>query len=901
MKTRKRTIFVTALILIFAICFYINVKGEYLQILGIGEEYLEIFRQNYIQRIIIYLICFCLVYAFTYITTVFMKKGFKKFFEEDKITMPKLPNKSISLAFGIIWGLIVSSQITEKAILAFNSAKFGISDPIFNIDIGYYVFQKPFIETAILYLIITMALLTIYVVVYYIIVFNRFFDKGISIETFKKNTFLKQLVVNASIIIILISIFTLVNIQDIVLDKFITIDNETDLYGAGITDVTIKMWGYAVFAILIPICAFMAVSNLKKQKNRKALMNILIIPIYLIILFLIMVLFDLIFVNSSELDRQKTYIENNIKFTKSAYNIDIEEEEIVNTGTITNEDISDNKELIENINLLNKKVILENLQEYQTSLGYYTFPNTKIGLYNNQLVYLTPREIVSNNTRTYNNKTYEYTHGYGVIVTSASNADDTGYLKYIKSGFTEADDGIIINEPRIYFGTQTNEPIVINQDSETEYDYPLTSTTNSYNTYKGEAGLNLNFLDRLILGIKEKNIKFAFSTDVTSDSKIIADRNIIERAKMVMPYLIYDEEPYLVVTNDGNLVWVLDAYTVSNNYPYSQKTTIVSGEGTMKEINYIRNSVKVLIDAYNGNMEFYITDRDDPIIMAYWNMYPSLFQDIDKASLPEDVSEHVVYSEYLYNIQAKVLNVYHDVQSEVLYRGDDIWSFAKVNTNSISNSAGTELKPYYTMVKEAKNGEAKLGLVIPYTKEGKQNIVSYLIGTYDTKTNKNILKMYRFVGNETILGTNQLDALVNEDDTISKEIEALNLMGTSIEKDIIVVPINNALLYVEPIYQIKLNENKVPVLKKVVVASGNKVAIGNDLAGALKNLLSQEAVSIDVEGATVEELMQEIIKANDNLKNSNESNDWELMGKDIARLQELINELDELVNEEKYE
>ena len=901
-KIRKRVIFVVLFIIAFAIYSYINIRGEYLQILGIGEKYVEIFKHNLEQRIYVFAISFAIIYLLTYITTVFIKKGLKKFFIEENKEMPKLPNKSISLAFAVIAGLIFSSVITEKAILAFNKTYFVETEPVFNLDIGYYVFQKPFIEAILYSFIIVMAIMCIYITAYYLLCFHKFFNKGISIETLKKNTFIKQIVGNAFAIIIAIALLAIIMVQDIVLGKFTSTNNGTSLYGAGFIDVTIKKWGYIIFSVFIIICAISALRKCRKEQYRKACYSILLIPIYLVGLFGVVFLTDVLYLKQNELDKQKAYIETNIQFTKQAYDIEIEEIELENTGTITAEDIEKNSDVIKNINIYNKSRVLTHLEEYQTSLGYYTFGSTQLGLYdidgNKTLVYVSPREIISNETRTYNNKTYEYTHGYGAIITSASTTSENGGLKYIKSGFTDTEDNIKITQPRIYFGLQTNEVIATNVKNNTEYDYPLTSTTNSYNTYDGEAGIKLGFLDRLVLGIKEGNIKLAFSTNITKDSNIIIKRNILERVEKVMPYLEYDQNPYMVITDEGRMVWVIDAYTTSNSYPYSQVTNLVQENGTIKKINYIRNSVKVLVDSYDGTMQFYITDRTDPIVMAYWNMYPSLFEDLN-AEIPEDISKHFVYPEYLYNIQADILKQYHQVQPEVLYRSDDVWDTAKENTSQVTTLVGTDINPYYTAVKTVDNDETILGLVLPYTVNEKQNINAYLVGSYNEEGEQE-LKLYKFNKDAAILGTLQLDTLIEQDEKISAELETIEVTGTKIEKNIIVIPVNNTLLYVEPIFQVLQNENKTtPMLKKVIVASGNKVAIGNNIEEALTNLLSQEAVSIEIETDNIEDLIEEIIKANNNLTQSNESNDWELIGQDIDRLQTLITELEKLVEEEK--
>lgn len=907
MKNQKRVIFVVCLLLVFAIWTYINIRGNFLQILGIGEEYVQNFKNNFRQKTLVFVISFLITFIATYITTILIKKGLKKFFEEDKRDFPKLPNKSIAFAFGLIAGIFCTYTISNKAILLFNSAWFAKTDPIFNLDIGYFIFQKPFIETAIIYMIGLFAILSLYIAIYYILVFNIFLHEGINIETLKKNTFLKQLALNICIIIILISMLNIIRAQNTVFGKFLLIDGNTAINGAGLIDVTIKLWGYVIFSIVIVICLIFALVYLKQKKYKKLTITIAIIPAYLIMLFLVMTIGHAIFVKPDELDKEKKYLSYSIDYTKDAYGIRTEELELENSGTITKEDIELNSDVVNNINILNDEAVLSNLEEYQTNLGFYTFKNTKPEVYNiddkNTLVYVSPREILSNDSRTYNSKTYEYTHGFGTIVTSASKTDETGHLDYVKNGFTQNDDGIIIKEPRIYFGMQTNTSIVINEEEQVEYDYPLTSTTNTFNTYNGKAGLNLGFLDRLILGIKEHNLKLAFSTETTDESSIITSRNIVKRAKMVMPYLVYDDNPYMVVSDNGELVWVLDAYTVSDQYPYSQKTSIKLEDGTVKEINYIRNSVKVLINAYDGTMKFYITDRTDPIVMAYWKTYRGLFEDLD-TKLPEDVASHIVYPKFLYDVQSKILETYHNVKPEVLYRADDLWTIATENTSKLSSLSGTKIDSYYTMVKTVDSNKAMLGLVIPYTIKGKQNITAYLVGTFNPEDQKQMLTIYKFKTNSAILGTIQLDTLIEQDETISNEINTLNVTGAKITKNIIIVPVNNTLLYVEPIYQIMINEitgTQVPVLKKIIVASGNKIAIGDNVEQALQNLLSQEAVSIDVESSDLDALINQIIKANKNLEESNISNNWEMIGRDMANLQSLIKQLEETYEPQKNE
>lgn len=825
-----------------------------------------------------------MLYFTTYITTAIIKKGLKKFFEEDKLNMPKFPNKSISLFFAVIGSVFVLNNFYDKVILCFSNVWFGQGDPIFNVDISYYMFIIPFIQALLKFIAIYFAILAVYIVAYNLIVFNKFFNKGISFETLKDNISIKQISVYISIIIFIISLLIILSITSIFNDSFIKTQDGTALYGAGLIEITIKTVGYLIFAVFIIVCANSSIKKIRLGDYKKGVLKLLLIPLYLVILFLLIVTTEGIYLRNNEYDKEKQYIKYNMDGTKFAYNIDVKEISIDNEGTITQEDVLKNKDVFNNINVLNEKTVLEHLKEYYTNLGYYNFNRAQAGLYNNELVYVSPREIVSNSTRTYNNKTYQYTHGYDVIITSASELENTGNLKYLRTGFNKNDEFINIKEPRLYFGLKTDEVIVTNSGEELEYDYPVTSTVNVYNNYEGKAGIHLNFIDRLILGIKEKNLKLAFSHEMTEESNIIINRNIINRARSILPYIEYDPNPYLIVSDTGRLVWVLDGYTISDKYPYSQKSNILVDQLYYKRINYIRNSIKIFIDAYDGTMEFYITDRTDPIIMAYWSKYPSIFEDLNK-DIPEEYKNHLVYPEFLYNIQAKQIERYHDVQTEVLYRADDVWSMAKEKESNTTNTKN--LKPCYSILKTNDNENATFGLIQPYTINGKQNITSYLVGT-------DKLTIYRFTGNNATLGTTQLERLIEEDENIAKEIETLKVSGTKIEKHLLVVPINNKLIYIEPIYQVLINENQVPILKKIVIASGDKLAIGNNLKESIENLLSQEAVDIEVEEENVEFLLEEIIKANKNLAESNESGDWAMIGKDIERLQELINKLEQV-------
>lgn len=896
-KSAKRRTIVVLFSIVFIIIAYIMYRGNYLEYLEIGKNYIGAFTDQIKYRSITIIVSFIWIFGLMYFTNKRIQKGLKPFFSEENKEMPKLLNKSISFITAAIGSVITSNIFLQKTILFFNSTSFGKTDFIFGHDIGYYLFIKPFLQTVLIYILVTIVLSTLYAAVYYIVSLNTQFVNGVTTESLKNSIIKKQLLNNAKILVIIIAVLTFINAEDLSSRPFLTVGENEYSYAisrAGTSDVSIKVWGYRALSIIMIIAIFVGISAYNKKKNRRLIMSVFSVPIYLVGLILVLIGYNKIFVDSNEYEKEKQYISYNIENTRDAYGINIEEVNLDDTDAINSDEVTKYSEVANNISTTNKDLILKSLNGTLTNKGYYKYTSTKPCEYtiNNKktLVYVTPREVVSNEN-SYTNATYEYTHGYGVVVTSASDTNSTGDLVNLQKGFSNDGNVINIKNPRIYFGLETNKTIVTNSKNKNEFDYPKNENSdldNATNSYDGEAGLKLNTLDRMILAFSNGDINLAFSNNINENSKILTNRNVIERAKKIMPYLTYDNSPYLVITNEGNLVWVIDAYTTSKYYPYSQKSNI-NGQ----EINYIKNSVKVLVDAYNGKVEFYITDRTDPIAMAYNKAFPDVFMDIDK-EIPSEISEHFTYSEFLYNIQAEILKRYHNTEPDVLYRANDVWDIAKygAGTNS-STQQTTQMIPYYAIVKTTDSEQTKLGLVLPYTIQGKQSIAGYTVGTYEN--GKMVMKLYRYSSDNTVLGPMQLDTQISQNESISKEIESLNVSGTKLTKNIVVVPINNKLIYVESIYQEYINESdSLPKLRKVVIASGNKMAIGDDLKSALSNLLSQ-AFNIEVEDPENEQaLLQSIIKANKNLKESTSNQDYEMMGKDIKQLQNLIDKLEQL-------
>lgn len=888
MKKKKlnklKNILVIAFIAIYLICTYVTLRGQYLECLELGEQYIQNFWTNIKYKYSIMGISFIIISICMFLTNIGIQKGLKPFFESENKTMPKFPNKSIIFVVAVIGSIFLSNNLVEKVVLCASKVSFQKTDMIFNMDISYYMFIKPLIEEVIKYLMQFVILLSAYITAFYIIVFNLYFD-GIDRTMLRKSKLIKSLLKNVIILAIFAGILTIFSTQNILTDKFLTLNDEIELTGAGFVESTIKLWGYIIFAFVIIIAIILSVIFFQKNKNKKIMFTLLSIPGYLVAMFVVMVVTDFVFVRPNEFDKERKYIEENISSTKEAYGINASEININYSGTISETEINENRELLNNIPIVSQNMVKQSLEDTQTEAGYYTFRNILTTKFvkdgQEKIAYVAPREIAEQSI-SYNNKTYELTHGIGQIIVNANETSEDGNIKYIQKE--------IKDNQRIYYGLETNSIVVTNTKNKEEYDY-TDSEGNEYTySYEGNSGIQVGFLDRLILALKNGDFKLAFSTSVTNESKILTNRNVIERAKTALPYLLYDKNAYTVI-NDNQIYWIIDAYTISDKYPYSSYTTIEE-EKEKQSINYIRNSVKVIINAYNGEMKFYIVDKTDPIISAYKKIYPAMFEEND---IPEEIQKKLKYPQLLYNVQAEMLRAYHNVKEDVLYRNSDIWSLATYGKTTSKIKTAT-LEPYYTMLKTS-DGETRFGLVQMYTQKNKSNIIAYVLGTCNGTNNE--LKIYKFSADSNILGANQLDNLIEQDETISTELNSLNVTGVKISKEMKIIPINNTLLYIETIYQTKTNEINQPItLEKVIVASGTKVAIGDNLENALSKLLSQSAVNLEVNNTEdIEGLIDTIIKANNNLTDSNLRNDWEMMGSDIKALQELIERLDKMRQE----
>ena len=692
---------------------------------------------------------------------------------------------------------------------------------------------------------------------------------------------------------VVVIMYNFLSHQDILIGDMLQKESVKGAYltGAGFLDVNIKLWIYRIISIVIIIAVYNFIKGIKKEESKKILFSIVLVPATLIVVFIANIEIDSIFLRGNDIDREKEYILQNIRATEEAYNINIENKEITKGTEITAEKIKKDSDSIEKLPIVTSDVVKETLEnntdnKEKKSLYKYGTPNlVKNG---NEYEYLTTREI-DDKDKTTTNKIYKYTHGNFGILTSSSKVNKNGYLLNTSEKFEGQElNGIKVTEPRLYYGENTNLNAIVNAKDIKEYDYPLSTLTNKENNYNGKGGTKLTLLERIAIALTKGSTELLFNNNITEDTKVLLNRQIIERARKILPNIRYDKDPYLVVKDDGGLAWVIDGYTVTSRYPYSQKVSIEAEKGGKERINFIRNSVKVVVDAYNGTVDFYAMDTTDPFISTIMKTYPTLFKNYNELS--ENIKRQMKYPQYLFDIQAKVLTTYHNSDVDNIYRADDRWEVAEVSGSGERSSTSM-----YTVLKT--ENDLKQSIITTYTPEKRKNIVSYLVGQSENGVNK--LTMYRY-NEKSELSLSFIDTQIEKDPKVQKELRELTTLGTELKTVRILLPYENTTLYIKTIYQVFLNEDSVPVLKKVIVANKGKVGIGNTLKEAMQRMLTENAIDIDVRDlANEDELKDAIIKQNKTLKDVIKQGDFEYTGKDIQKLIKLVDQLEEVSKEKK--
>lgn len=950
-KTRKKKhigIWVVVALAVILLLF-LSLIGFITDFLWFKElDYVSVFFTKLFTQLKIGVPTFVVVTFLAYVYLKFLKRGyFKKIASDEPVNHGRL--NLISWGLAAVYGGITTFFTVTKLWFQFlqfvNSTDFGIKDPVYHMDISFYTFRLNFIEELnqiIIVLLIAFALLT---VIYYSIlltmrtpkIFNEADDDmgadeaesfsgtmgadgiggifGKFAETFtgktngggfkraprKKSSFdnqnFKMLVSIAEkqLIIVGVLFFLMVGVNFFLKQYDLLFGSTGAVYGAGFTDINITLWIYRALMVLSVIAAIGFAIGISKKKVKPAVA----VPVVMIAVGLVgtgaaLVVQNLV-VTPDEINKESKYLERNIEYTQSAYGLDnVNMKAFEANNTLTSEDISNNDETISNIRINDYAPAKTFYNQTQSIRQYYSFNDVDVDRYNVNGEYtqtfLAAREIDEGAIKdTWLNKHLKYTHGYGITLSRVDKITASGQPDMLIGGIPPVSgiEEIDITRPEIYYGELANNYALVNT-SEAEFDYP-DGNENKYTKYEGDAGIKMNPLNRFMFAVRERSLKALVSGNVNSDSRILINRNINERVREIMPYLEYDKDPYMI-TDDGKLYWIIDAYTYTDRYPYSEPFSKES------RVNYIRNSIKVVIDAYNGTTSYYIVDDTDPIAQNFKKIYPDLFKDLKE--MPEGIQSHIRYPSTLLNIQAQVYQRYHMNDVKVFYQNEDLWQIS-------SEIYGTEeqpMTPNYYIMKLPGEEKAEFINSIPFTPKDKKNLMGLLVARNDGE-NYGELVLYQMPKSKTVYGPMQIEAQIDQNTEISKEFSLWNSSGSSYSRgNLFVVPIEDSLLYIEPVY-LEATNSSIPEVKRVIVAYDDKIAYKSTLAEALNSLFGEgsahespgsDGSQAQSGGGSSDKLSQtEIIskaqEAFDNAEKAQQSGDW-------AKYGEYLNELDKYLN-----
>jgi uncharacterized membrane protein (UPF0182 family) len=553
-------------------------------------------------------------------------------------------------------------------------------------------------------------------------------------------------------------------------------------------------------------------------------------------------------VKPNQLDRERPYSGHNIEMTRQAYGLDrFDEHEFPAETTVDAADPAGNQVTLQNIRLWDWHALQDTLRQIQEIRTYYDFPDIDIDRYNingsMREVMLAARELnqdkLPESSRNWINDKLIYTHGYGVTMNPVNEFTPEGLPNLLLSNMPVQSTvpGLNVTRPEIYFGEMTNTDVYVKTHQQ-EFNYPQ-GDTNNFTSYQGQRGIALGgFLRRALIAFDRGDLtKLPFSDDVTSESLLLMRRNVEARVAALAPFLTFDQDPYIVVGDDGRLSWILDAFTQSDSYPDSTQY-MVNGQ----PLNYMRNSVKVVVDAYDGTTTFYVFDNKDPILAAYRRIFPSLFR--DASAMPAGLRKHVRYPQLLLQLQADVYGLYHMTDPETFYNREDLWTVAsEVGTDADGSQTTQEMKPNFVLMKLPGESSEEFVEILPFTPANRNNLIGWVAARCDGPNYGKAI-VYDFPKTKLVDGPMQIEARIDQNAQVSGQLTLWNQQGSRVLRGaLLVIPMGKALLYVEPIY-LQANRSPMPELRLVVLALQDKLAYGPTYQAALSALFGGGSSSL---------------------------------------------------------
>ncbi len=644
--------------------------------------------------------------------------------------------------------------------------------------------------------------------------------------------------------------FLLILAAQVYLDRFATLlDTRTIFSGVNYTDAHINITGLLIVAMALVLGAAIAAINAVRPP-RAALLVIAVLPAVAcyVIAHAVGWYVSSFIVKPNQLERERSYIGWNIEWTRRAWDLDrVSQNEFPAETTVQAADPAGNQSTLQNIRLWDWHALQDTLRQIQEIRTYYDFPDIDIDRYNirgeSREVMLAARELsvdkLPDSSRTWINEKLIYTHGYGITMNPVNGFTPEGLPTLMLSNMPVQSTvpGLAINRPEIYFGQLTNTDVYVKTRAQ-EFNYPQ-GQTNNLTSYQGTGGIVLGgWLRRVLIAADRGDLwKLPFSDDITADSRLLMRRNILARVQTLAPFLTWDSDPYVVVADDGHLYWMLDAFTTSDSYPDS--THYPLGDAS---INYMRNSVKVVIDAYNGTTTFYVFDSQDPILLAWRHIFPSLFR--DASAMPADLRRHVRYPQLLLEEQAAVYGLYHMSDPEVFYNREDLWAVASELGMGDSGEQQTQtMEPNYVLMKLPGGSSVEFVEILPFTPANRNNLIGWIAGRSDG-ANYGTAIVYDFPKTRLVDGPMQIEARIDQNAQLSGQLTLWNQQGSHVRRGaLLVIPCGRALLYAEPIY-LQAERSPMPELRLVVLALQDRLAYGPTFEAAMASLFGGETSSL---------------------------------------------------------
>lgn len=722
-----------------------------------------------------------------------------------------------------------ASAYWEDLLLYFNQTPFNLADPIFAKDVGFYIFTLPVWQIARNWMLTSLVMTLIASGVVSGIGW-RGWDASAAVRAHLSG-------LGALILLLIAWQYRLDALQ-------LVYSTRGAVFGAGYTDVNAQLPAYNLLVIVTLITAILLLVNVVLRQAWRAIVLVLVIWVAISALAgnIYPGLVQRFQVDPNEFTREEPFIRDNIDFTRTAFELnDIQEENYDAEGDLTAEGLMSQSETVRNIRLWDYRPLLQTYNQVQALRQQYTFNDIDIDRYTidgeRRQVMLSARELIpeqlEDQAQTWVNRKLVYTHGYGVAASPVAEITKDGLPTFILKDLPPQ--GLLtVTRPQIYFGERANEYVIVKTDTP-EFDYPRSEGGNAFTHFDADTGISIgSFFTRLAFALRFGDVNLLISEELSPQSELLWRRNIRERVQQVAPFLRYDNDAYIVIGDDGDLYWFLDAYTLSNRFPYSEPSQV--GTATIPPgFNYIRNSVKIVINAYTGDMKFYVVDDTEPIVAAYRQIFPDLFADY--GTMPADLKAHIRYPNDLFTIQANMFLTYQMTDSKDFYNREDMWAWPQ----EIFDDRARPIEPYYVLMQLPDSQDLDFIQILPFTPANRENMIAWLAAQNDPdKYGQKIV--YRFGKDSLIFGPKQIEARIDQDPVISSQLSLWNQQGSQVIRgNLLVIPISGSLLYVEPLY-LQAASGKIPELKRVILATPDRVIMAENLGLALAELFGRDVL-----------------------------------------------------------